>query len=116
VRWLLPITFAACAPEDTDDEAVDALCDGAPVTTWDNFGAGFLKENCQPCHASTVAVDDRQLAPVDVTFDTEADVWPLAEQILLQATGDEPAMPPRGGVTEDDRYRLEVWLTCGATI
>jgi uncharacterized membrane protein len=115
VRWLLPIGLAACATDDTDDGAVDALCDGAPVTTWDNFGAGFLKENCQPCHASTVAVEDRQFAPVAVTFDTEADVWPLADRILARATGDAPTMPPRGGVTDDDRDRLEVWLTCGAS-
>jgi len=114
VRWLLPITVVACATDETDDGTVDAFCDGAPVTTWDNFGAGFLKENCQPCHASTVPEEDRQLAPTDVTFDTEDDVWSLAEAILLRATGEAPTMPPRGGVSDDDRYRLEVWLTCGA--
>jgi hypothetical protein len=45
-------------------------------------------------------------------FDSEEDVWRVAPAILEMATGEEPLMPPRGGVPEDDRYRLEVWLTC----
>ena len=42
-------------------------CAEAPVVTWETFGEGFLRENCQGCHASSVV--DRAGAPVDVTFD-----------------------------------------------
>ena len=107
------LLLAAVACDVGEGDATDALpeaCNGAPITTWDNFGAGFVTENCQPCHASTAP--NRQGAPEDVRFDTEEDVWSLAPAILERATGEEPTMPPRGGVTEDDRYRLEVWLTC----
>ncbi len=107
---LLVVAIAGCdGGGGTDD--LSETCDGAPVTTWDNFGAGFLTENCQPCHASTSP--DRQGAPEDVVFDTEEHVWSVAPAILEMATGEDPLMPPRGGVSEEDRYRLEVWLTCG---
>lgn len=106
---LLAIGLAGCDGVATD--GLPSSCEGAPVTTWDNFGAGFLTENCQPCHASTSS--DRQGAPENVVFDTEEDVWAVAPAILEMATGEEPLMPPRGGVSDDDRYRLEVWLTCG---
>jgi hypothetical protein len=36
-----------------------------------------------------------------------------SDLILGVAVGQEPTMPPRGGVDEEDRYLLEVWLTCG---
>jgi uncharacterized membrane protein len=80
------------------------------VVTWNNFGQGFLIENCQTCHASTSP--NRHDAPEEITFDTEADVSRWKDAILDEATGDDPQMPPEGGVTEDDRYKLEVWLTC----
>jgi uncharacterized membrane protein len=114
VRRASAIVLLSIACDGDAGEATDGLpetCNGAPVTTWDNFGAGFVTENCQACHASTAA--DRQGAPEGVVFDTEEDVWRAAPAILTMATGEEPLMPPRGGVPEDDRYRLEVWLTCG---
>jgi len=107
---LIAVTFVGCDGVATVEELPE-VCNGAPATTWDNFGAGFLTENCQPCHASTSP--DRQGAPEDVVFDTEEDVWSVAPVILEIATGEDSLMPPRGGVTDEDRYRLEVWLTCG---
>ncbi|MCB9687539.1 MAG: hypothetical protein H6738_16460 [Alphaproteobacteria bacterium] len=99
----------ACAGDD--GTGTDALCDGAPVTTYDNFGAGFLTANCETCHAASAP--DRHDAPADATFDDEEQVWAWADAILDTATGDAPTMPPQGGVEDDDRYRLEVWLRCG---
>jgi len=85
-------------------------CAEAPVTTWNNFGQGFLVENCQPCHASTSV--DRHDAPESVTFDTPDEVADHRARILVKATGDAPDMPPAGGVSEEDRARLEAWLLC----
>lgn len=96
-------------PEDTGT-AVDPLCVDAPVVTWNNFGEGFLIENCQACHASTAP--NRHGAPENVTFDTEDDVRTWKDRILARAAGDAPTMPPMGGTSADDRYLLEVWLTC----
>lgn len=88
-----------------------SACDEAPVTTWDNFTAGFLTQNCQVCHAGTAP--DRHGAPDDVTFDTEEDAWRWADALRRSAVEAGAAMPPGGGVSEDDRWRLGVWLDCG---
>ena len=112
---LLCLGLAACdggdAPSKDVVPAEPAVCEDAPTVTWDNFGAGFVIEACQPCHAS--ATPDRHEAPVTVVFDTEDDAWLWAPQILDIATGEAPTMPPQGGVSDEDRYLLEVWLSCG---
>jgi hypothetical protein len=86
-------------------------CAEAPVVTWETFGEGFLRENCQGCHASSVV--DRAGAPVDVTFDDEPQALAWRERILARAAVTAPTMPPQGGTTDDDRWRLRTWLTCG---
>lgn len=97
---------------DTATAAVDSggPCAEAPVVTWENFGAGFVTQHCQACHASTSP--DRHGAPVAVVFDTEGDVQAWAARVHERAVvlGD---MPPLGGVTDDDRQLLDLWLTCG---
>jgi hypothetical protein len=112
-------TLAALAIVACDDEVLvrDPIivpapnwCEQAPVTTWANFGHGFLLENCQPCHATTSV--DRHQAPAQVVFDTPEDVLLRKVGILRMATGAEPLMPPAGGVSEADRARLEAWLRC----
>jgi len=85
-------------------------CADAPLTTWNNFGQGFLVENCQPCHASTSV--DRHDAPKNITFDSPNAVAELRQRILDNATGDAPLMPPAGGIADEDRARLEAWLSC----
>jgi uncharacterized membrane protein len=106
----------ACAGDEADGDKEIAgdtgLCATAPVTTWDNFGRGFLTESCQSCHASTSP--NRYGAPEAVSFDSEGEALALADTILAVATGEAARMPPSGGVTEEDRYRLAVWLTCDA--
>ena len=86
------------------------FCQGAPYVTWTTWGQGFTLGACQPCHAS--GAPDRQGAPADVVFDTHSDVQALKERILARCTGETPDMPPAGGVSDEDRYRLEVWLRC----
>lgn len=100
-----------CGDKDSGVED-SGLCATAPVTTWDNFGEGFLTQECQSCHGSERTGAERNGAPEAVFFDTEADALAQAVSILSVATGPSPWMPPMGGVGEDERYRLEVWLTC----
>lgn len=93
----------------------DALapCEEQPVITYDTFGRGFLATYCDGCHGA--AVENRQGAPADVTFDTREQALALADRILARtapADGSAPTMPPVGGVTEEDRERLLVWLGC----
>lgn len=91
-------------------DTADPFCADVPVVTYNNFGEGFLLANCQSCHASTAP--DRHDAPEEVSFDTVDQVWTWAGSILATATGDAPKMPPRGGIDEADRVRLEWWLRC----
>ena len=95
---------------DTASEAVDPACVDQPVVTWANFGAGFLLEQCQSCHAATSP--DRRGAPADVHFGEELDVVRLRDRIAARALGDPPTMPPEGGVSDSDRALLAVWITC----
>ena len=105
-----PTTHSTDSADSVPDSAA-AFCADAPTLAWSNFGQGFMTENCQGGHASDAA--DRHDAPEEITFDTAEQCWIWADEILDSATGDDPTMPPRGGVTEDDRVRLEWWLRCG---
>lgn len=99
----------ACTGTPEDTAVVDGCAD-APVVTYETFGAGFLVENCQSCHASTAP--DRKGAPDAVIFDTVDDAWAFKERILVRAAIDVPDMPPQGGTTADDRTLLMYWLNC----
>ncbi len=91
--------------------ADSAGCADAPLLTYDNFGRGFLTQNCQPCHAT--AAPDRHGANPSVTFDSYEDVVLEWDAIAAMATGDDPAMPPAGGILDEDREKLAIWLACG---
>ncbi len=97
------------APSSPTDTA-DGVCAGAPQVTWNSFGAGFILESCQGCHATTAP--ERYGAPEGVVFDTVEHCWDQADRILARAAGVSPTMPPQGGTTEDDRTLLTWWLTC----
>jgi uncharacterized membrane protein len=104
---LFPL-FVGCATDSTDSAE---SCADAPLLTYDNFGRGFLTQNCQPCHAADAA--DRYDADPTVTFDTYDDVIANWDAIARVATGDTPVMPPSGGVPDEEREMLSIWLTCG---
>lgn len=111
---LAALLGCGCAGDGADTGATDdtgGFCADAPVLTWDNFGAGFTTENCQPCHASTAV--NRYGAPDTVVFDTYADTMAQAERVRVRVLGDQDVMPPQGGVGPDDKVRLEYWLVCG---
>lgn len=117
------LATTACGPagEDVGDAADGAAgpdpstsgCADAPLQTWETFGRGFLRAHCQGCHAS--GVDDRRGAPADVVFDAHDDAVRSSTRILARAGGDAPTMPPAGGVPEDDRERLRLWIECFET-
>lgn len=119
----ISILAVGCGSDDSKDDAadtgtsattdtgpVDPICVDAPLVTWDSWGEGFMGANCDTCHAATTL--DRQGAPAEVTFDTREETLAHADRILARSTGDAPTMPPSGGISEDDRYLLEVWFNC----
>jgi uncharacterized membrane protein len=134
VRWIVLALAVGCgggeAASDTGDEVVDTastptvdtagidtgepgaadtFCRDNPVTTWENFGSGFVTQHCQSCHA--VGAQERNGAPDDVTFDDEQQVAIFADRVLARVV-DDATMPPQGGVTDDERHLVEVWLRC----
>lgn len=78
---------------------------------WEDFGAGFMLAECQPCHAS--GAPDRHDAPADVSFDDEEQVLSWSDRIVDVAGTEPPSMPPDGGTTAEDRALLRAWLLCG---
>jgi hypothetical protein len=47
-----------------------------------------------------------------VFFDTQADTVSWADRVLVRAAGPDASMPPRGGVSDVDKEKLELWLQC----
>jgi len=99
------------AETDTADADIADACSDVPVVNYDNFGQGFIGLYCEGCHSADA--EDRHGAPETVTFATVDEVWAWSEQILaLAADLDDPAMPPGGGVPDDERTKLNWWLSC----
>lgn len=108
---LLLLACTRDAPDSaTDSQAEGDFCADVPVVRWNNFGEGFLVGHCQGCHASTAP--DRYGAPEAITFDNVDQVWLNAGGILYTVASEGPSMPPNGGVSDDDRMRLQWWLRC----
>jgi uncharacterized membrane protein len=106
MRAALLSLLVACATPEVD--SADP-CRDAPVVTYDNFGRGFLTQNCQPCHATSAP--DRHGADPAVTFDSYDDVVAAWDAIARVTTGEDAVMPPAGGIVDEDRALLAIWLT-----
>lgn len=83
-----------------------------PPLTWNNFGAGFLAENCNGCHHSMLPEAERSGAPLGVDFDTPEGAGTWRDEIEARATPDDATMPPSGPLSEEDRMLLSELLRC----
>ena len=112
MRSVLPMFLLACSDAaEIGDTGSWGACADTPPVNYTNFGEGFLTENCQGCHASTSP--NRYGAPEGIVFDTVEQAWAWRESILYLVVDEgEPAMPPAGGISEDDRQRLSWWFAC----
>lgn len=72
------------------------------LVTYDNFADGFVRDWCRGCHSAELGEDQRAGAPLEVNFDTEADLLEHAERMHARATGDAPTMPPAGGPSTEE--------------
>ena len=110
------LALAACGNDqaigDDGPPAADE-CDTSYLR-YNNFGAPFTLDWCRGCHSTAIPMAMRQKAPLDVNFDTIDDIRRWQHQMLVQATGTAPKMPPAGGPSGDERVLLTEWLGCGA--
>ena len=106
---LMPAILIGCQGKSNDTGWWN--CENAEDVTYDNFGASFLRHNCQGCHATTTA--NRYGAPENVHFDDEGAVMQWRERILATTLSDPPSMPPAGAVTDEQAILLHWWLECG---
>jgi uncharacterized membrane protein len=102
------------ADDDGDDQppvSADACTES--YVRYDNVAAPFVINWCRGCHSSSIPKAMRQKAPLDVNFDTEAEVRDWADRIEARATSAKPTMPPAGGPTVEERGLLREWIECG---
>jgi uncharacterized membrane protein len=107
IFWAFIVMMAGCSATGKIN------CADQPLITYNNFGQSFIEKECQGCHGSFIAGNQRQGAPLEFTYDTPEEVWEDAELILVTSTGKDAIMPPADGVFPEDRLRLEIWLRCG---
>ena len=98
-------------PWDSFDERP---CPPDSFLTYENFGLPHMLTFCNGCHSSMLPADMRQMAPLEVNFDSLDDVRDQAANIWARSGDQHDTMPPVGAAAEDERYLLGEWLACGA--
>ena len=101
------IFFLVLACQTVTDTADIPYCEEPPLYT--DWTEGFLKGKCQPCHG--INSPNRYGAPANVYFDSEEASLYWIDAIERSVLESE-SMPPNGGVTEDDKALLRLWLDC----
>ena len=71
---IVALLLACSGPADTASQCVEDSGGGHP--TWSNFGEAFFLTYCDACHAADSP--NRFDAPLNVTFDTEAEAVRIA--------------------------------------
>jgi hypothetical protein len=86
---------------------------GGTTLTYKNFGQAFMIQYCNSCHSAPDG--DRNGAPDDFVFDTQAEVQADAARIFARAADTNDSMPPGPNEIPDaQRVNLAIWLACGA--
>ena len=105
---VIPLLLGACGP--TADSGTDGACDTDYALTWDAFGDPFFHTWCRSCHSAQAP--QRFGAPPGIDFDTEDQARTWADTIRSVVI-EEQSMPLGGGVSEEQRGLLELYLDCG---
>ena len=100
------VLLAACGDDRTPS------CEQSQLT-YQTFGAPFMTSWCNGCHSAGLPANMRQLAPIDINFDTLGEIRAQAFTIV-NTTTDLRTMPPEGGPSDAERQLLSQWMSCGA--
>jgi uncharacterized membrane protein len=110
VLALLALVACGAANESLEQRACPS---GGTTLTYQTFGAEFFAQWCESCHAASST--DRNGAPPNVTFDTQAQVVQWKDRIYARAADDNTSMPlGPDGPDSTTRHQLGDWLACGA--
>ena len=107
LTMILPMLVACSSPSDSASSCVHDSGGGHP--TWSNFGEAFFLTYCDACHAADSP--NRFDAPVDVTFDTEAEVQRQIDAIWDSVVVRQ-SMPRGGGLPTEDLEALQNYIGC----
>ncbi|HEY1551881.1 MAG TPA: hypothetical protein VGG28_28845 [Kofleriaceae bacterium] len=117
-RFALVIAIALAAGCD-DGTPTGSTCPTSNAPTYGSFGQVFFTKYCASCHSSSAA--NRNGAPDDFNFDTEAEIKQHAADIDTEAASGpkatNTAMPELDadvpqGPSMDDRVLLGQFLAC----
>lgn len=77
----------------------------------------IIVQRCAVCHSETPTIPDFAVAPLDVKFDTPAQIKALASRIKVRAV-EQRTMPlgNRTGMTDEERDILRRWIDAGAPL
>lgn|SRR5690349_15063716 len=106
---LVVLALAGCG---STADPLDPACAQSPLR-YDNFGEAFFLDWCRGCHSAGVPGGMRQHAPIDVNFDTLAEIRTWRTDIT-RVVGEPSTMPPAGGPSPAERDLVLEWLGCGA--
>jgi len=105
--------------EEEEGTPTGSTCPTDNAPTYEDFAKGFAESYCTRCHSSEKTGDERQGAPLDHDFDTEAGFLKHADHVDEHAAAGPDAvntlMPPSNPKpTEAERRKLGEWLACNA--
>ena len=106
---LVPLALGSC--DDHLYGTSGGECTTNPPLTWENFGFGFLDDQCNGCHSHFHEGDDRSGAPVGVDFDSWDLTLQWAERIHIRSV-ESQTMPPASVMNPSDRVMLDEWMRC----
>lgn len=103
--WI--VIWFSCGTDQIDSG--DSACQTRSAYQWEYFGEPFFMTYCLSCHS--VASPERFGAPEGINFDSYDDV--AAQSALIRdSVLIRQSMPKGGGVSEDDRMALKIFLDC----
>lgn len=103
--------WIGCGNSGEDEQPPEPLvCDD----TWESFAHAYAETWCTSCHSSDlVGPEARYGAPDGFDFDTLEGMRAHQSEVFVWTAGDDPLMPPAGGVAVPLANRFSDWVQCG---
>ncbi|MFT3922308.1 MAG: hypothetical protein QM778_07220 [Myxococcales bacterium] len=112
--------LASCGSDDLGTGVEEPDCPKGSTLTYAENIQPFMAEYCTSCHSASVPESQRDGAPTNLNFDTEAEIIANTTGIIKQAAAGpgfkNTKMPEGDGPkpSNDERKMLGEWLACQA--